>query len=59
MKFEEWKAWKEKQIEPTCDHIGCTRRPVWSLPKQEIYFCAEHGNYLDIQRLYGEKPLNY
>lgn len=61
MKFEEWKRWKEIQTKPTCDYIGCTRPPVWVLPKNHAFFCAEHaaekGGFSGLRNMYSETPV--
>lgn len=62
MNFNEWKRWKEIQKEPTCDYVGCqNRHPVWELPQNHVFFCAEHGAMrggIDgMARDYGEMPV--
>lgn len=59
--FEEWKRSKEAQTEPTCDHVGCTRAPVWVLPQNYAFFCAEHaaGGYRGLEAMYSEPAVLY
>ena len=63
MNFKEWKEWKEAQTKPTCDYIGCIRAPALVLPKQHIFFCAEHAaekdGYIGLERMYGEPAILY
>ena len=63
MNFEEWKRWKEAQTEPTCDYVGCTWGPVWVLPQNRVFFCAEHaakaGGYRGLEAMYSEPAVLY
>lgn len=60
MNFEEWKSWKEKQTQLTCDYIGCQRQPIWKLPLNHVHFCVEHGALLGgidgMAKQYSETP---
>lgn len=61
MTFEEWKQWKETQTEPTCDYVGCIQPPIWILPQNRVFFCAEHaagaGGSSGLASMYSEAPV--